>query len=150
MLIQRVNSVDVSLWIKQCHDNSDPALAKATSFAICAALRRYGLFELHSAAVASPGAQTGVMIIGPSGSGKSTLTLQLAAAGWRYLSDDELLLSLSENEVKARSFRRPFAITENTALMSGVAIFENVSRQQQDRREVKRCFDPHTIFPGAR
>jgi ABC-type branched-subunit amino acid transport system ATPase component len=89
------------------------------------------------------------MIIGPSGSGKSTLTLQLAAAGWRYLSDDELLLSLSENEVEARSFRRPFAITENTALMTGVTIFENVSRQQQERREVKRCFDPQTIFPGA-
>jgi len=150
MLIDRANSADVNIWIKQCPDFLDRNLIKATSFAICVALRRYGLFELHSAAVASPDAQTGVMIVGPSGSGKSTLTLQLTAAGWRYLSDDELLLSLWENEVEARSFRRPFAITENTALMSGVAIFENVSRQQQDRREVKRCFDPHTIFPGAR
>jgi hypothetical protein len=149
VLIERANSADVNIWIKQCPDFLDRNLIKATSFAICAALRRYGLFELHSAAVASPVAQTGVMIVGPSGSGKSTLTLQLAAAGWRYLSDDELLLSLSENEVEARSFRRPFAITENTALMSGVAIFENVSRYQQDQREVKKCFDPQTIFPGA-
>jgi len=149
MLIDRANSADVNIWIKQCPDFPDRNLTKATSFAICAALRRYGLFELHSAAVASPAAQTGVMIIGPSGSGKSTLTLQLAAAGWRYLSDDELLLSLRENEVEARSFRRPFAITENTALISGVAVFENVSRQQQEEREVKRCFDPQTIFPGA-
>jgi hypothetical protein len=149
MLIQQVNSVDVSIWIKQWHDTSDPALAKATSFAICAALRRYGLFELHSAAVVSPDAKTGVMIIGPSGSGKSTLTVQLAAAGWRYLSDDELLLSLWENEVEARSFRRPFAITENTALNSGLSIFEKVSRQEGDGQIVKRCFEPQTVFPGA-
>jgi len=150
MLINLVNSADVNMWIKQFHDFPDPALTKATSFAICAALRRYGLFELHSAAVVSPDARKGVMIIGPSGSGKSTLTLQLAAAGWRYLSDDELLLSLCENEVEARSFRRPFAITANSALMSGIAVFENVSRQQQEEPEVKRCFDPETIFPGAR
>ena len=150
MLIQRVNSVDVSLWIKQCHDTSDPALAKATSFAICAALRRYGLFELHSAAVVSPDAKTGVMIIGPSGSGKSTLTVQLAAAGWRYLSDDELLLSVSENEVEARSFRRPFAVTVNTAVKSGLSIFENFSPQEENGQLVKRSFEPQTVFPGAR
>jgi hypothetical protein len=149
MLISQVNSVDVNIWIKQCPDTPDPALAKATSFAICAALRRYGLFELHSAAVVSPDAKTGVMIIGPSGSGKSTLTMQLAAAGWRYLSDDELLLSLGENGVEARSFRRPFAITENTALNSGLTIFEKVSRQEENGREVKRCFEPQTVFPGA-
>jgi hypothetical protein len=150
MLINLVNSADVNIWIKQFPDFPDPALTKATSFAICAALRRYGLFELHSAAVVSPDARTGVMIIGPSGSGKSTLTLQLAAAGWRYLSDDELLLSLCENEVEARSFRRPFAITENTALTSGLTIFENASYQKQNGREEKRCFEPQTIFPGAR
>jgi len=149
MLISQVNSVDVNIWIKQCPDTPDSALAKATSFAICAALRRYGLFELHSAAVVSPDAKTGVMIIGPSGSGKSTLTMQLAAAGWRYLSDDELLLSLGENGVEARSFRRPFAITENTALMSGLMIFEKVSRQEENGREVKRCFEPQSVFPGA-
>ncbi len=150
MLINLVNSADVNIWIKQFPDFPDPALTKATSFAICAALRRYGLFELHSAAVVSPDAGTGVMIIGPSGSGKSTLTLQLAAAGWRYLSDDELLLSLCENEVEARSFRRPFAITENAALTSGLTIFENASHQKQNGRDVKRWFEPQTIFPGAR
>src|SRR5258705_12283229 len=108
MLTERTNPVDVSIWIKQCQDTSNPALAKATSFAICAALRRYGLFALHSAAVVSPDAKTGVMIIGPSGSGKSTLTMQLAAAGWRYLSDDELLLSLGDERAESGSSRRPF------------------------------------------
>ena len=149
MFINQGNSVDVNIWIKQCPATPDPALAKATSFAICAALRRYGLFEFHSAAVVSPDAKTGVMIIGPSGSGKSTLTMQLAAAGWRYLSDDELLLSLCGNEIEARSFRRPFVITQNTALISGLPIFADVSRLKENGREVKRSFEPQVVFPAA-
>jgi hypothetical protein len=143
------NPVDVNIWIKQYPVTPDPALDKATSFAICAALRRYGIFEFHSAAVVSPDAKTGVMIIGPSGSGKSTLTMQLAAAGWPYLSDDMLLLSLCENEVEARSFRRAFAITENTALISGLRIFEDASCLKENGREIKRCFEPQIVFPAA-
>jgi len=87
-------------------------LARVTSFAVCAALRRFGLFELHAAGVLLPRSDAGVLIIGPSGSGKSTLTSQLAHAGWSYLSDDELLLSLNEQTVEARGFRSFFAVTE--------------------------------------
>jgi hypothetical protein len=36
--------------------------------------------------------------------------LQLATAGWSYLSDDELLLSLADGEVEARGFRSFFAV----------------------------------------
>ena len=67
---------------------------ESTSFAVCAALRRFGIFELHSAGMVHPESEKVLLIIGPSGSGKSTLALQLAMAGWPYLSDDELLLSL--------------------------------------------------------
>ncbi len=52
-----------------------------------------------------------MLIVGPSGSGKSTLALQLAMAGWPYLSDDELLLSLVDGEVEARGFRSFFAVS---------------------------------------
>ena len=55
-----------------------------------------------------------MLIIGPSGSGKSTLTLQLATAGWSYLSDDELLLSLVDGEVEARGFRSFFALHQRS------------------------------------
>ena len=77
--------------------SGDPLLARKqrTSFAVCAALRRFGMFELHSAGVVHPVSERAFSIIGPSGSGKSTLALHLAIAGWPYLSDDELLLSLS-------------------------------------------------------
>jgi len=85
-------------------------LARVTSFAVCAALRRYGLFELHAAGLVVPNSEDGLLIVGPSGSGKSTLAVQLATAGWGYLSDDEVLLSAVGEEVEARGFRSFFAI----------------------------------------
>src|SRR5829696_431148 len=87
-------TVDVSL--AELPGPRDPLLARIASFAVCAALRRFGLFDLHSAGVVSPESGKGVLIVGPSGSGKSTLALQVAKSGWSYLSDDELLLSLAD------------------------------------------------------
>ena len=103
-------AVDVSVFSKKMPSPSAAELARVTSFAVCAALRRFGLFEMHSAGVALPNTSDGVLIVGPSGSGKSTLTLHLANAGWSYLSDDELLLSLNDEGVEARGFRRFFAL----------------------------------------
>ena len=91
-------------------DVTDVELARVSSFAVCAALRRFGLFELHSGGVILPNSETGVLIIGPSGSGKSTLTLQLVSAGWGYLSDDEVLLSAADGQIEARGFRSFFAL----------------------------------------
>ena len=101
----------------------DPLFGRAASFAVCAALRRHGLFDLHSAGVVEPVSGKAALIIGPSGSGKSTLALQLVQSGWSYLSDDELLLSLNDGVVEARGFRRFFAISE-----AGMPL--------------KRCFEP--------
>lgn len=108
----------------------DPLLARIASFAVCAALRRFGLFDLHSAGVVNPESGKGVLIVGPSGSGKSTLALQLALAGWPYLSDDELLLSLVNGEVKARGFRSFFAVSSGEPF--------------------KNCFEPEIAFGSQR
>ncbi len=103
--------VQVDVFIKQLPETADAELARVTSFAVCASLRRFGLFELHSAAVVEPESGRGVLIIGPSGSGKSTLTYQLANAGWPYLSDDEVLLSIDDDgAIQARGFRSVFAM----------------------------------------
>ena len=104
--------VRVDVWIKRVPHAVDAELSRVTSFAVCAALRRFGLFDLHSAGVIEPLSGGGVLIVGPSGSGKSTLTFQLATAGWPYLSDDEVLLSLNKGEVEARGFRSFFAMRE--------------------------------------
>src|SRR5689334_10142269 len=111
------SSVAVNVSFAELPRFGDALLGRAASFAVCAALRRYGLFDMHSAGVVETGSGSGVLIIGPSGSGKSTLTLQLMGAGWSYLSDDELLLSLEEGVVEVRGFRSFFAVSEsNTRL----------------------------------
>ena len=104
--------VRVDVWVKQVPTAVDAELARVTSFAVCATLRRFGLFDLHSAGVVEPQTGAGVLIIGPSGSGKSTLTFQLASAGWSYLSDDEVLLSSQDGMVEAHGFRSFFAMRE--------------------------------------
>ena len=123
--------VGVSVWIRKIPFPSAAELARVTSFAVCAALRRFGTFELHGAGVAPPGTDRGVLIVGPSGSGKSTLTTQLARAGWSYLSDDELLLTLNANEVEARGFRSFFALADSTS-------------------PLKNCFEPAATFTAPR
>jgi hypothetical protein len=108
--LARVQAGSAVVWINEL---ATPAvLARAASFAVCAALRRFGLFELHAAGMINPDTERGVLIIGPSGSGKSTLALQLVKSGWPYLSDDELLLTLADGEVEARGFRSFFAVNE--------------------------------------
>ena len=119
-------TVDVSL--AQLPDPEDPLLATIASFAVCAALRRFGLFDLHSAGVVNPESGKGILIVGSSGSGKSTLALQLTRSRWPYLSDDMLLLSLVDGEVEARGFRRFFAVST-----------EGDSRS-------KTCFEPRDAF----
>lgn len=108
-------------------------LARAISFAVCAGLRRFGLFDLHSAGVVDPHSGKGIAIIGPSGSGKSTLAVQLALSGWSYLSDDELLLSIVDGVVEARGFRRFFATSTG-----------------KPGDLLKHCFEPETVFGAKR
>ncbi len=111
----------------------DPILARAASFAVCAGLRRFGLFDLHSAGVVDPQSNKGVLIVGTSGSGKSTLAVQLVTARWSYLSDDELLLSLVDGVVEARGFRRFFAM-----------------RTKNNDDLFKHCFEPEAEFGAKR
>ena len=121
--LENGNTVSVNVSFAGLPRLGDPLFGRAASFAVCAALRRYGLFDLHSAGMIEPESGKAVLIIGPSGSGKSTLTLQLVQSGWSYLSDDELLLNLRDGVVEARGFRSFFAISE-----AGT--------------QLKRCFEP--------
>jgi hypothetical protein len=111
-MMHLVSSTPITVYISlaEVPGPRDPLLATLVSFGICAALRRLGLFDLHSAGVVNPDNCKGVLIVGPSGSGKSTLTLRLGLAGWPYLSDDNLLLSMVDGEVEARGFRNFFAV----------------------------------------
>lgn len=131
--------ITVDVWFAGLPVADSPLLARMSSFAVCAALRRFALFELHSAGLVHPETEAGVVIVGTSGSGKSTLAVQLALAGWPYLSDDELLLSLVDDEVEARGFRNFFAVTSATASAAGVRDSDISERQ-------KTCFPPDVVF----
>jgi hypothetical protein len=77
-------------------------------------LRPLGYFCLHAAAVVAPGGLA-VLIAGPSGSGKSTLTMGLIRAGWKYLSDDAVLLRCQGRTACALSLRRAFYVDASAA-----------------------------------
>jgi hypothetical protein len=124
-------------------------LARLVFNATTAALRRCGLFELHGGGVVEPSTGGGALFIGPSGSGKSTITMQLAASGWQYLSDDTLLLSAGESSVEAWALRRAFAVTEPTLNASGLPSLQTAPTNPVPFDPLKRRFEPQTLFPGG-
>ena len=52
--LQNSRQVIVGVWLAELPGPVDPVFTRSTSFAVCAALRRFGLFELHSAGVVHP------------------------------------------------------------------------------------------------
>ena len=122
------------------------ALARLIFNASMTAMRRCGLFELHSAGVVRPDG-AGVLIIGPSGSGKSTFATQLAAAGWHYLSDDSLLLYREAEVIHARALRRVFALRDETLSISGIADMKSLATETVPFDPLKKRFEPRAVFP---
>jgi hypothetical protein len=80
------------------------------AFGLLKLLRSQGLYGLHAAGVITENDE-GLLIVGASGSGKSTLTLGVVQNGWRYLSDDAVLLRQQPAGLEALALRRPFAIS---------------------------------------
>jgi hypothetical protein len=78
------------------------------TFALLELLRHRGLYHLHAAGVERGGA--GILMAGDSGCGKTTLTLLMARAGWRFLSDDAVLLRLTPEGVEARALPMPYHV----------------------------------------
>lgn len=139
-------SAEVSVWLGAGLREGTHAFASLVSYAVSAALRRCGLFELHSGGVREPLSGRGALIVGASGSGKSTLTLQLAACGWDYLSDDVVLLRARGDGVEASGLRRDFAVTERTLAASGLAPVRNGARAAFDPDKLR--LPPADLFPA--
>jgi len=148
--IARPGHAVVEVWTNGMLEIQSPALTRVVTYALAAALRRRRLFELHSGAVIDPESGQGVLVIGPSGSGKSTLTVQLAAAGWSFLTDDVLVLGAEGLEVKAWPMRRCFAITAETFAASNFlqtrASLGYMQSRGSGEKYVKRQFFPHSVF----
>ena len=84
------------------------------SFCILKLMRPAGYFSLHAAAVVSPGG-AGMLMVGPSGSGKTTLAVGLIRAGWRYLSDDAVLVRQGVDAMSVVALRTQFYVDASAA-----------------------------------
>ncbi len=131
-----------TLHVSLSTDTDAEAIGLLFTQALQAALRRADMFELHAAAVASP-AGTGLLFIGDSGSGKSTLTVRLAGQGWRYLTDDSLLLRQHETQLFVTPLRRVFALSPQTLNACGLD-----SRPSQPAED-KLALEPAALFPAG-
>jgi hypothetical protein len=106
------------------------------SFGWLKLLRPLGFYTLHAAGLVSP-AGMGVLVIGPPGSGKSTLALGLIRRGWRYLTDDAVLIHPWCNGVRALALRAHFYIDACAAPANAdLPLGGTASGHECDRRRV--------------
>jgi hypothetical protein len=79
------------------------------AFGLLSLLRPLGLYSIHAAGVLTANG-LGLLIVGASGSGKSTLSIGLIRKGWRYLSDETVLLRDRHGVVEALALRKNFYV----------------------------------------
>jgi hypothetical protein len=140
----------VDVWVGSGLAASDASASARLVFnASMTAMRRCGLYELHAAGAVEPSTGAGVLFVGPSGSGKSTTATQLAASGWRYLSDDTLLLCDAGERVEARALRRVFAVSRPTVASGVLRGREEFLSAPASFDPDKMRFEPQSIFPGG-
>jgi hypothetical protein len=87
--------------------------------ALAVALRSFGCYHLHAAALLLPGMGT-ILIPATSGSGKSTLATALVLAGAGFLGDDTLFVRREGAGVKLLAMARDFHLSEASAKAMGL------------------------------
>lgn len=145
----RVSGCDektVSVWVEG--GVGARSLITVMAYAVPAALRRCGLFDLHAAGMAEPSGGRGFIFPGRSGSGKTTLAMRLGGAGWRYLSDDMVLVSAGAGGYEARGLRRLFQASAETLAGDSLPRLKDALGITVPSSPDKRCVDPATLFPG--
>jgi hypothetical protein len=123
------------------------SLMTVIAYALPAALRRVGLYDLHAAGLVEPESGCCFIFPGMTRSGKTSLTVRLASAGWHYLSDDLLVISEGTSCVEARGLRRPFQTSADTlvgwqSLRLDKALGVTIPADPEKRR-----LDPEILFP---
>lgn len=105
-------------------------------------LRPKGYWPLHAAALAK--GETGLLLVAPSDSGKSTQALGLVRAGWRYLTDDSVLLRSAPGGIEALPLRRDFGLDDEAH-----ALFPEIAPHQRPflTDERKRRIDMAALRP---
>ena len=142
------DSKEVNVWLGDTLPaRSRASLITVMAYAVPAALRRIGFYDLHAAALIGPESGWCFLFPGSSGSGKTSLSLRLAASGWRYLSDDMVVISDGVDGVEARGLRRPFQSSDDSLAgheLPRLGDALGVTIPNSDKRRL----DPEILFPG--
>jgi hypothetical protein len=140
----------VCVWLgTTAHACHPVAIVNTLSYALQAALRHGGLYVLHAAGVVEPETGTGMIVVGNSNSGKSSLTIRLAGAGWRYLSDDMLVLAEESGMVEAWALRRIFSVSSASLANSGLSELDAALGAPVNSDPSKRKLEPRITFPNS-
>jgi HPr serine kinase-like protein len=116
-------------------------------FALVKLLQGIEVFSLHGAGLIAPGG-AGVLVVGDSGSGKSTLTIGLIRRGWRYLSDDAVLLRRCPAGIEALALRRHFYVDGSASdRYTGLSLGHEIADSRGGRR---RAVAVERAFPAQR
>lgn len=141
----------VEVWFGETpHARHSVALVNAFSYGLQAALRRAGVFDVHAGGVLDPVTGAGALLVGAAGSGKSTLTFKLAASGWRYLSDDMVVLLETAAGVEVEGLRRLFAVSAATLAGHTLPHLDEALGTPVASDPSKRKLQPDIVFPDAR
>ena len=141
----------VEVWFGDTEQARHPVgLVNAFSYGLQAALRRAGVFDVHAAGAVDPVSGAGALFVGASGSGKTTLTLRLTEAGWRYLSDDMVVLHETDNVIAAEGLRRLFAVSNKSVVGSSSIRLTAALGPPVASDPNKRRLEPEAVFPESR
>ncbi|HEX8179821.1 MAG TPA: hypothetical protein VF525_09795 [Pyrinomonadaceae bacterium] len=141
----------VEVWFGESPHAREPvALVNVFSYGMQAALRRAGVFDLHAGGVLDPVTGAGALFVGSPGSGKSTLTVKLAAHGWRYLSDDMVVLLETPAGLEIEGLRRLFAVSAPTLAGHDLPRLDEALGTPVASDPSKRKLQPDIVFPEGR
>ncbi|HEV7684280.1 MAG TPA: hypothetical protein VGO68_19360 [Pyrinomonadaceae bacterium] len=136
------------IWLSESTAGRHPlALNNVILYAVQGALRRAGLYQFHAGCVVSKKAGGAILLVGDSGSGKSTLTATLLLNGWRFVSDDNLLLRESAAGIEAWALRRYFTFDQATLKACQLDVFAEAVGNRVPGKEEKLRFHARRAFP---
>ena len=140
------DSNKVEVWLADSRHARE--LITVMAYAVPAALRRIGLFDLHAAALIEPKSRSCFVFPGTSQSGKTSMSIRLAASGWHYLSDDVIVISEAKNSVEVRGLRRPFQSSADSLAGCELPRLEDALGVTIPNDPEKRRLEPEVLFPG--
>lgn len=140
----------MDVWIGPAeYARQSSSVMNLMTYVLEVSLRRCGLYELHGAGVLEPDSNWGALILGASGSGKSTLAALLAVDGWKYLTDDTLVLEDRGGTIEARGLRKAFALSAKTLNALGTPHVSAGLRDPISSDPSKRRVEPKFAFPDS-